>query len=157
MARRLVERGVRFVQVYHNNWDHHSNVAGRMPSQCKDIDRPCYALLEDLEQRVVCAELAVADLHGIECEERGVLGEVLDDLPAHPGALLEVARDLRPALEQDARQLRLGVAAGEEVEVGLRRLAAWGEAEIAEFDEKLSFKGRIEREGWVEQAKELAK
>lgn len=51
MARRLSERGVRFVQVYHNNWDHHSNVSGRMPSQCKDIDQPCYALLEDLKQR----------------------------------------------------------------------------------------------------------
>ncbi len=51
MARRLIERGVRFVQVYHNNWDHHSNVAGRMPSQCKDVDQPCYALLEDLKQR----------------------------------------------------------------------------------------------------------
>jgi large subunit ribosomal protein L21 len=37
------------------------------------------------------------------------------------------------------------------------QIAAWGEADIAEFDEKLSFKGRIEREGWVEQAKELAK
>ena len=36
------------------------------------------------------------------------------------------------------------------------QIAAWTEAEIAEFDEKLSFKGRIEREGWVEQAKELA-
>ena len=51
MARRLSERGVRFVQVYHNNWDHHSNLAGRMPSQCKDIDKPCYALLEDLANR----------------------------------------------------------------------------------------------------------
>lgn len=51
MARRLSERGVRFVQVYHNNWDHHSNVGGRMPDQCKDVDQPCYALLEDLEQR----------------------------------------------------------------------------------------------------------
>ena len=51
MARRLAERGVRFIQVYHNNWDHHGNLAGRMPSQCKDVDRPCYALLEDLEQR----------------------------------------------------------------------------------------------------------
>jgi len=37
------------------------------------------------------------------------------------------------------------------------QIAAWGAAEIADFDEKLSFKGRIEREGWVEQAKELAK
>ena len=51
MARCFIERGVRFVQVYHNNWDHHSNVAGRMPSQCKDVDQPCYALLEDLKQR----------------------------------------------------------------------------------------------------------
>jgi hypothetical protein len=51
MTRRLAERGVRFIQVYHNNWDHHSNVGGRMPSQCKDVDRPCYALLEDLKGR----------------------------------------------------------------------------------------------------------
>ena len=51
MARRLVERGVRFVQIYHNNWDHHSNVSGRMPAQCKDVDQPCAALIEDLKQR----------------------------------------------------------------------------------------------------------
>jgi hypothetical protein len=51
MARRLAERGVRFIQVYHNNWDHHANVGGRMPSQCNDIDQPCYALLHDLKQR----------------------------------------------------------------------------------------------------------
>ena len=51
MARRLSERGVRFVQVYHNNWDHHANVKVRMPAQCKDVDQPCYALLEDLKQR----------------------------------------------------------------------------------------------------------
>ncbi|MCA9074630.1 MAG: DUF1501 domain-containing protein [Planctomycetaceae bacterium] len=51
MTRRLAERGVRFIQVYHNNWDHHSNVGGRMPDQCKDVDQPCYALLEDLKQR----------------------------------------------------------------------------------------------------------
>ncbi len=51
MARRLVERGVRFVQIYHNNWDHHSNVAGRMPDQCRDVDQPCAALIQDLKQR----------------------------------------------------------------------------------------------------------
>ncbi len=59
MARRLSERGVRFVQVYHNNWDHHANVAGRMPSQCKDVDQPCYALLEDLKQRGMLDETLV--------------------------------------------------------------------------------------------------
>ncbi len=51
MARRLVERGVRFVQVYHNNWDHHANLVNRMPSQCKDVDQPTYGLINDLKQR----------------------------------------------------------------------------------------------------------
>jgi hypothetical protein len=51
MARRLVERGVRFVQVYLNNWDHHANVGGRMPSQCKDVDRATYGLINDLKNR----------------------------------------------------------------------------------------------------------
>jgi hypothetical protein len=51
MARRLAERGVRFVQIYHNNWDHHSNVGVRMPSQCKDVDQPVHALIQDLKQR----------------------------------------------------------------------------------------------------------
>ncbi len=50
-ARRLVERGVRFVQVYINNWDTHGNVAGRLPSQCRDVDQPCHALIQDLKQR----------------------------------------------------------------------------------------------------------
>jgi large subunit ribosomal protein L21 len=36
------------------------------------------------------------------------------------------------------------------------QIAAWSEADVADMDEKLSFKGRIEREGWIEQAKELA-
>ncbi len=51
LARRLVERGVRFVQVYLNNWDHHSNVAGRMPMQCKDVDQAIYGLITDLKAR----------------------------------------------------------------------------------------------------------
>lgn len=51
MARRLAERGVRFVQVYHNNWDHHANVGGRMPDQCRDVDQPCHALLTDVKER----------------------------------------------------------------------------------------------------------
>jgi hypothetical protein len=51
MARRLVERGVRFVQIYLNNWDHHANVSGRMPAQCKDVDRATYGLINDLKNR----------------------------------------------------------------------------------------------------------
>ncbi len=51
LARRLVERGVRFVQIYHNNWDHHANVSGRMPSQCRDVDQPTHGLIHDLKAR----------------------------------------------------------------------------------------------------------
>ena len=51
MSRRLVERGVRFVQIYHNNWDTHANVAGRLPDQCRDVDQACYGLIQDLKQR----------------------------------------------------------------------------------------------------------
>jgi len=50
LARRLVQRGVRFVQIYHNNWDHHANVNGRMPSQCRDVDQPTYGLIQDLKR-----------------------------------------------------------------------------------------------------------
>jgi hypothetical protein len=59
LARRMVERGVRFVQIYHNNWDTHANVAGRLPSQCKDVDQPCYALIQDLKQRGLLGETLV--------------------------------------------------------------------------------------------------
>ena len=51
MARRMVERGVRFVQIYHNNWDTHGNAAGRLPSQCKDVDQACWGLVQDLKSR----------------------------------------------------------------------------------------------------------
>ncbi len=50
-ARRMVERGVRFVQIYLNNWDTHSNVAGRLPDQCRDIDQACYGLVQDLKAK----------------------------------------------------------------------------------------------------------
>jgi Protein of unknown function (DUF1501) len=59
LCRRLVERGVRFVQVYHNNWDTHSNVSGRLPDQCRDVDQPCYGLVQDLKQRGLLDETLI--------------------------------------------------------------------------------------------------
>jgi len=59
LARRMIERGVRFVQIYHNNWDTHSNVAGRLPDQCRDVDQPCYGLIQDLKQRGMLDETLV--------------------------------------------------------------------------------------------------
>lgn len=59
LARRMVERGVRFVQIYHNNWDTHANVAGRLPDQCRDVDQSCYGLIQDLKQRGLLDETLV--------------------------------------------------------------------------------------------------
>ena len=51
LARRLVERGVRFVQVYHAGWDHHSDVEGGVRGQCRQTDQACAALITDLKRR----------------------------------------------------------------------------------------------------------
>lgn len=51
LARRMVERGVRFIQIYHNNWDTHANVSGRLPDQCRDVDQPIHGLITDLKNR----------------------------------------------------------------------------------------------------------
>jgi hypothetical protein len=51
MARRLVERGVRFVQLYMRGWDVHGLLPEVLPSQCKDVDQALYGLVQDLKQR----------------------------------------------------------------------------------------------------------
>jgi hypothetical protein len=51
LARRLAERGVRFIQLYHMGWDHHEGVPRQLPPQCADTDQPSAALLQDLKQR----------------------------------------------------------------------------------------------------------
>jgi len=51
MARRLAERGVRFVQVYQRGWDVHAELPEVLPSQCRDVDQGCWALVQDLKAR----------------------------------------------------------------------------------------------------------
>jgi hypothetical protein len=51
LARRLVERGVRFVQVWHDGWDHHQDLQVRLAKKAKEVDQPIAALLADLKQR----------------------------------------------------------------------------------------------------------
>ncbi len=51
LARRMLERGVRFVQLYHRGWDHHSNIEGLMTESAKLTDQPSAALVKDLKQR----------------------------------------------------------------------------------------------------------
>lgn len=62
LARRMAERGVRFIQLFHRGWDHHSTLPTKIKGQCYDVDQPAAALIKDLKQRglledtlVVCA------------------------------------------------------------------------------------------------------
>lgn len=51
LARRLAERGVRFIQLYHRDWDHHSLLREELPLRAKEVDQACAALIKDLKQR----------------------------------------------------------------------------------------------------------
>jgi hypothetical protein len=59
LARRLAERGVRFIQLYHQDWDHHGGLPGAIPKLCRETDQPAAALIRDLKQRGMLEETLV--------------------------------------------------------------------------------------------------
>ena len=59
LARRMVERGVRFVQLFDQGWDHHGSVFSALPKKCGQVDQPIAALIADLEQRGLLDETLV--------------------------------------------------------------------------------------------------
>jgi uncharacterized protein (DUF1501 family) len=77
MARRLLERGVRFVQLFHRGWDQHIAIARQLPNQCKDVDQPTAALLKDLKQRGMLEDTLVMFIteFGRTVFSQGALGD----------------------------------------------------------------------------------
>ncbi|MBA3314200.1 MAG: DUF1501 domain-containing protein [Planctomycetaceae bacterium] len=59
LARRLVERGVRIVEIYDSDWDHHNNLDDRLRAKCRDIDQGMAALVADLKQRGLLDDVIV--------------------------------------------------------------------------------------------------
>jgi hypothetical protein len=59
LARRLAERGVRFIQLFHRDWDHHGNLPKELPKRCKETDQAAAALVMDLKQRGMLDETLV--------------------------------------------------------------------------------------------------
>ncbi len=86
LARRLVERGVRFVQLFHPDWDHHSRLPSWCTARCRDTDQPSAALIKDLKRRGLLEDTLV--LWGGEFG-RGVAGQGQWDSP-------EAGRDHHP-------------------------------------------------------------
>ncbi len=77
LARRLTERGVRFVQLYHRGWDQHIALARQLPNQCRDVDQPTAALIKDLAQRDLLKDTLVVFLteFGRTTFSQGKLGD----------------------------------------------------------------------------------
>ena len=59
LARRMAERGVRFIQLYHRGWDQHYNLPSDLALQCRDVDQPAAALICDLKQRGLLEETLI--------------------------------------------------------------------------------------------------
>ena len=59
LARRLVERGVRMIELYDSDWDHHGNLQKRLPAKCQDVDQAMAALVSDLKQRGMLEETLI--------------------------------------------------------------------------------------------------
>jgi len=59
LARRMAERGVRFVQIFHRGWDQHGDLPKQLPKQCSDVDHGCAGLIRDLRQRGLLDETLV--------------------------------------------------------------------------------------------------
>jgi len=86
LARRLIERGVRFVQLFHPDWDHHSRLTSWCTARCRDTDQPSAALVKDLKRRGLLEDTLV--VWGGEFG-RGVAGQGKWDSP-------EAGRDHHP-------------------------------------------------------------
>ena len=78
LARRLAERGVRFIQLFHPDWDHHSRLKSWCTARCRDTDQPSAALIKDLKQRGMLDDTLV--IWGGEFG-RGVAGQGKWDSP----------------------------------------------------------------------------
>lgn len=88
LARRMVERGVRFIQIFHRGWDLHSDLTTDIPSQAKDVDQGCAALIKDLKQRGLLEDTLVvwAGEFGRTVYSQGTLTQTNYGRDHHPRA-----------------------------------------------------------------------
>ena len=107
MARRLSERGVRFVQIYHEAWDQHGNLVKDLAQNCKDTDQACAALVTDLKQRGMLDDTLV--IWGGEFGRTPMVQGGSDGRDHHPNAF---------TMWMAGGGLKRGIAIGESDELG---------------------------------------
>ncbi|HVT29625.1 MAG TPA: DUF1501 domain-containing protein [Lacipirellulaceae bacterium] len=103
LARRLLERGVRFVQLFHRGWDQHIAIRRQLPNQCHDIDQPTAALISDLKQRGLLEDTLVMFLteFGRTVFSQGVFGDANSGRDHHGRCFttLLAGAGVRPGIE----------------------------------------------------------
>ena len=93
LARRLLERGVRFVQLFHEVWDQHGNLVKDLTQNCLDTDRPCAALVKDLKRRGMLDDTLV--IWGGEFGRTPMVQGGNDGRDHHPNCFYDVVRRRR--------------------------------------------------------------
>ncbi|YCM45604.1 DUF1501 domain-containing protein [Verrucomicrobiaceae bacterium 227] len=88
LARRMMERGVQFVQIFHRGWDQHGNLPAHIKPQCQDVDQPSWALIQDLKQRGMLEDTLViwGGEFGRTVYSQGTLNETNYGRDHHPRA-----------------------------------------------------------------------
>src|SRR6185437_6159743 len=86
LARRLAERNVRFIQLYHRGWDHHAGLTEKIPALARDTDQPAAGLIQDLKQRGMLKDTLVvwAGEFGRTVYSQGTLTETNYGRDHHP-------------------------------------------------------------------------
>ncbi len=86
LARRMAERGVRFIQLYHRDWDHHKGLSTKLKQRCQETDQPTAALLADLKQRGLLEDTLViwAGEFGRTCFSQGEPDDATFGRDHHP-------------------------------------------------------------------------
>jgi len=114
LARRLVERGVRMLELYDSDWDHHNNLESRLSQKCLETDRPIAALIEDLRRRGLLQDTLV------------IWGSEFGRTPLRQGALAEDSKLFGRDHHKDAFTIWLagggvkgGVSYGSSDELGM--------------------------------------
>ena len=106
LARRLVERDVRFVQLYHMGWDQHNDLPVNIAKQCRDTDQPSAALVHDLKQRGLLEDTLVVwgGEFGRTVYSQGALTATNYGRDHHPRCFYDLARRGRHSPRHDVRR-----------------------------------------------------
>ncbi|HEX4130647.1 MAG TPA: DUF1501 domain-containing protein [Pirellulales bacterium] len=116
LARRLIERGVRMVQLFDADWDHHNNLARALPNKAKEVDQPMAALIKDLRRRGLLDDTLV------------IWGGEFGRTPLRQGLSMDGAKEVKPGRDHHKDAFTMWLAGG-----GIKPGVAYGKTDELGF------------------------